>query len=72
VYIVHLDLGNRQIKLPGQTIDRSILQAECVKLFRAAIKIPETRDPYERRLINFLTYVKLSPDDSVTLSRNKP
>jgi hypothetical protein len=58
--------------MPGQTIDRSILQGECVELFRAAIKSPATRDPYERRLINFLTYVKLSPDDFVTLSRNQP
>jgi integrase len=58
--------------LPGQTVDRSILQGECVELFRAAIKSASTRDPYERRLINFLKYVKLSPDEFVTLSRNQP
>ena len=42
------------------------------ELFRAAIKSPATRDPYERRLLNFLDYVKLSPDDFVTLGRNQP
>ena len=58
--------------MPGQILDRSLLQGECVELFRAAIKSPATRDPYERRLINFLNYVKLSPDEFVTLSRNEP
>ena len=41
------------------------------ELFRAAIKSPATRDPYERRLLNFLDYVKLSPDEFVTLGRNQ-
>jgi hypothetical protein len=56
--------------MTGQVLDRSILQGECIELFLAAIKSPATRDPYERRLINFLDYVKLSPDEFVTLSRN--
>ena len=30
------------------------------------------RDPYERPLLNFLDYVKLSPDEFVTLGRNQP
>jgi integrase len=58
--------------MTGQVLDRSILQGECIELFLAAIKSPATRDPYERRLINFLDYVKLSPDEFVTLSRNQP
>jgi hypothetical protein len=33
--------------------DRSILRGESIGLFRAAIRSPSTRDPYERRLIGF-------------------
>jgi hypothetical protein len=46
-------------------VDRSILQGESVELFRVAINNPATRDPYERRLINFLKNIKLAPDDFV-------
>ena len=58
--------------MTGRFVDGSSLKGECVELFRAAIKSPATRDPYERPLLNFLDYVKLSPDEFVTLGRNKP
>lgn len=58
--------------MTGQVLDRSILQGESVELFRAAIKSPWTRDPYERRLINFLNHVNMSPDEFVSLAKKDP
>jgi integrase len=58
--------------MTGQVLDRSTLQGESIELFRAAMKSPYTRDPYERRLINFLDYVNLSPDDFVALGKRDP
>ncbi|CAN5280914.1 hypothetical protein BH18THE2_BH18THE2_26490 [soil metagenome] len=55
-----------------QVLDRSILVGEAVELFRAAIKSPYTRDPYERRLINFLKHVNMSPDQFVSLAKKEP
>jgi integrase len=55
--------------MSGKTVDRSILQGESIELFRAAIKSPATRDPYERRLIQFLKIIKLAPDDFVTAAK---
>jgi len=37
-------------------VDRSNLEGKCIELFRAAIKSPHTRDPYERRLVAFLDW----------------
>jgi hypothetical protein len=54
------------------TVDRSILEGESVELFRAAIKSPATRDPYERRLINFLKTISLTPDDFIDLANKDP
>jgi hypothetical protein len=53
----------------GKTVDRSILQGESIELFRAAIKSPATRDPYERRLIHFLKIMELAPDDFVAAAK---
>jgi integrase len=55
-----------------QLLDRSSLEGECIEMFRAAIKSPFTRDPYERRLINFLNHLDLSPDDFVALGKKDP
>jgi hypothetical protein len=55
--------------MSAKTVDRSILQGESIELFRAAIKSPATRDPYERRLIQFLKIIKLAPDDFVTAAK---
>ncbi|MFL6328505.1 MAG: hypothetical protein ACJ706_03015 [Nitrososphaeraceae archaeon] len=50
-------------------MNRSILQGESIELFRAAIKSPATRDPYERRLIHFLKNIKLAPDDFIAAAK---
>jgi hypothetical protein len=55
--------------MTGKTVDRSILHGESIELFRAAIKSPATRDPYERRLIQFLKIVKLAPDEFVAAAK---
>src|SRR5262249_9440212 len=39
---------------------------------RAALRNPNTRDPYERRLIHFLKTVKLTPDELVKVAKKKP
>ena len=55
--------------MSGKSLDRSILQGESIELFRAAIRSPATRDPYERRLIGFLKTVNLVPDDFIAMAR---
>jgi integrase len=56
----------------GKRIDRSLLNGESIELFRAAIRSPATRDPYERRLIYFLKVMKLLPDDFVASAKKNP
>ncbi|MGI0045069.1 MAG: hypothetical protein ACRD47_15285 [Nitrososphaeraceae archaeon] len=53
-------------------IDRSILQGESVQLFRAALRNPNTRDPYERHLISFLNHIRMDPDSFVNMAREQP
>jgi hypothetical protein len=55
--------------VPRKAVDRSILQGECVDLFRDAIKSASTRDPYERRLINFLKMLNLTPNAFIRLAK---
>ena len=55
--------------MPSKTVDRSFLHGECIDLFRAAIKSPSTRDPYERRLISFLKTINLTPDAFISLAK---
>jgi hypothetical protein len=55
--------------VPSKTVDRSILHGEYIDLFRAAIKSPSTRDPYERPLINFLKMINLTPDAFIRLAK---
>jgi hypothetical protein len=52
-------------------VDRSILQGESIEIFRAAIKSPATtyNNPYERRLINFLKMISLTPDYFIDLAK---
>ncbi|MGA8084809.1 MAG: hypothetical protein WB988_23385, partial [Candidatus Nitrosopolaris sp.] len=45
----------------SKRLDRSVLQTEVVQIFNAAIKSPVTRDVYERRLLNFLNHMKMTP-----------
>src|SRR5215831_8338765 len=55
-----------------RVVDRGVLTGESIVMFRAAVKNPHTRDPYERRLINFLNVVKMTPDEFVSLAKNQP
>ena len=55
-----------------QVLDRSILEGESIEVFREAIKSPYTKDPYERRLINFLKFVNMLPDEFVALAKKDP
>ncbi|HEY6884782.1 MAG TPA: hypothetical protein VI278_12170, partial [Nitrososphaeraceae archaeon] len=55
--------------MSGKSLDRSILRGESIELFRAAIRSPSTRDPYERRLIGFLKTVNLVPDDFIAMAK---
>jgi len=55
-----------------RVVDRTVLTGESIIMFRAAVKNPYPRDPYERRLINFLNVVKMTPDEFVSLAKNQP
>ena len=59
-------------KLLSNRIDRSVLETEVVQIFKAAIKSPVTRDVYERRLLNFLKPMKMTPEEFVSLAKNDP
>jgi integrase len=52
-----------------KSLDRSMLRGESIELFRAAIRSPSTRDPYERRLIGFLRTINQVPDDFVAMAK---
>jgi integrase len=56
---------------PGR-VDRTVLAGESIILFRAAVRNPITRDPYERRLINFLNTIGMRPDEFVHKAKMKP
>ena len=58
----------------AKTADRSMLIGEYTDLFRmqSAIRNPNTRDPYERRLIWFLNSIEMSPKDIVELAKSSP
>jgi hypothetical protein len=53
-------------------LDRTTLQTEVVQIFNAAIKSPVTRDMYERRLLNFLGHMKMTPDKFVSTAKDDP
>src|SRR5215831_6857210 len=59
-------------KLLSKRIDRSALETEVVQIFNGAIKSPLTRDVYERRLLNFLKHMKMTPGEFVSLAKNDP
>ena len=58
--------------MPQPKVDRSILNGEAVEMFRAGIKSDHTRDPYERRLLQFLNYVGMTPDKLVSTAKKNP
>jgi hypothetical protein len=53
-------------------IDRSSLQGEDLQIFKAAIKSPVTRDVYERRLLNFLGHLKMTPGGFLSIAKKNP
>lgn len=53
-------------------VNRAVLSGESISLFRAAIRNAATRDPYERRLISFLTSIDMDPDSFVNLVKSNP
>ena len=58
-------------KMPRK-IDRSPLQGEVLDIFKAAIKSPVTRDVYERRLLNFLEHLKMTPEGFLSIAKENP
>jgi len=58
--------------LTTKTVDRSSLQGEVVEMFKAAIKSPITRDVYERRLLNFLDHMKMTPEQFLSIAKESP
>lgn len=48
-----------------KAVDRSVLQGDNYKLFRAAIKSPATRHPYERKLVGFLKTTNLTTTEEL-------
>jgi integrase len=58
-------------KLAGKAIDSSLLQGESIEQFRAGIRNPITADQYERRLVGFLTWVKMTPDQFVAEAKSQ-
>ena len=56
----------------SKRLDRPVLQTEVVQIFNAAIKSPVTRDVYERRLLNFLNHMEMTPGEFVSLAKNNP
>jgi integrase len=56
----------------ANAVNRSILDGECITIFRAAVRSKYTLDPYERRLIAFLSDVGMSCDEFVGLAKTNP
>jgi len=56
----------------ANAVNRSILEGECIAVFRAAIRSKYTLDPYERRLIAFLSDVGMRCDEFVGLGKTNP
>jgi integrase len=54
------------------TVSRSVLEGECITIFRAAVRSKYTLDPYERRLIAFLSDVGMRCDEFVGLAKTNP
>ena len=56
----------------ANAVNRSILDGEWITIFRAAVRSKYTLDPYERRLIAFLSDVGMSCDEFVGLAKTNP
>jgi hypothetical protein len=53
-------------------VNRSILEGKCITIFRAAVRSKYTLDPYERRLIAFLSDIGMRCDEFVGLAKTNP
>jgi hypothetical protein len=56
----------------NRSVNRSILDGESISIFRAAVRSKYTLDPYERRLIAFLSDIGMSCDEFVGLAKKNP
>jgi integrase len=56
----------------ANTVSRSVLEGECITVFRAAVRSKYTLDPYERRLAAFLSDVGMRCDEFVGLAKTHP
>jgi hypothetical protein len=56
----------------SNTVNRSILDGECITIFRAAVRSKFTLDPYERRLIAFLSEIGMKCNEFVELAKANP
>ncbi|MEO9319231.1 MAG: site-specific integrase [Nitrososphaera sp.] len=59
-----------EAKSRKNAVDRSILYGPAYENFRQAVRSKWTLDPYERRLVAFLTTVKMNPDQFVEAAKN--
>ena len=56
----------------AKAVNRSILEGECITIFRGAVRSSHTLDPYERRLAGFLNGIGKTCDEFVQLARTSP
>ena len=56
----------------ANTINRSVLEGECITIFRAAVRSKYTLDPYERRLVAFLSDVGMLCDEFAGSAKINP
>jgi len=56
----------------AKAVNRSILEGECITIFRGAVRSSHTLDPYERRLVGFLNGIGKTCDEFVELARTSP
>jgi integrase len=55
-----------------KAVSRAVLEGQCITIFRGAIKSSHTLDPYERRLIGFLSGIGKTCDEFVELAKTNP
>jgi len=56
----------------AKAVNRFILEGECITIFRGAVRSSHTLDPYERRLVRFLSGIDKTCDEFVELARTSP
>jgi integrase len=56
----------------AKAVNRSILEGESITIFRGAVRSSHTLDPYERRLVGFLSSIGKTCDEFVELARATP